>query len=141
MKKLINSICTRKVSFRALLEIQILYEVISTWMFSKYLKLNLFKTGLLIIFHLVPPEVFPSPLTETLIFQMFRPKTSVILELFHLLTPLTQCIRKVSFLYFQNRSKITRFTATTLIQVSHHYLSPFLHSLYLLHGLCCNSLS
>ena len=122
MKKLINRICTRKVSFRALLEILMLYEVISTSMFSKYHKLNLFKIGLWIIFHLVPPEVFPSPLTET-IFPMFRPKTSVILELFHLLTSLTHCIRKVCFLYFQNRSKITRFTATTLVQVTIQFSS------------------
>ena len=82
MKKLINRICTRKVSFRALLEILMLYEVISTSMFSKYHKLNLFKIGLWIIFHLVPPEVFPSPLTETLSFRCSGPKLQLSLNYF-----------------------------------------------------------
>ena len=59
-----------------------LYEVISTSMFSKYHKLNLFKIGLWIIFHLVPPEVFPSPLTETLSFRCSGPKLQLSLNYF-----------------------------------------------------------
>ena len=101
VKKLINRICTRKVSFRALLEILMLYEVISTPMFSKYLKLNLFKTGLLIIFHLVPPEVFPSPLTETLSFRCSGPKLQLSLNYFIFLLPSPTASGKFVFSTFK----------------------------------------
>lgn len=122
VKRLINRICTRKASFRVLLGIPMLCEVISTWMFNKYLKFNLFKTDLLIISHLVPPVAFLISINSNSILQTFRPKTSVIFDFFHLLIPLAQSIRRACFLYFKTRSRITRSTATTLVQVT--ILSP-----------------
>lgn len=142
---ILNRIWTKKVSLRVLLGIPI-YEVISTWMSNNYLKLNLFKTDLLITSYLAPPivffytsyfappVVFSISINSNSILQVFRPKISELSltsSIFSHLTPNPS--GKPSFLYFQNRSRITSSTAPILVQVtiiSHLFLQSLLHRHY-----------
>lgn len=125
---ILNRIWTKKVSLRVLLGIPI-YEVISTWMSNNYLKLNLFKTDLLITSYFAPPIVFSISINSNSILQVFRPKISELSLTSSIFSHLTlNPSGKPSFLYFQNRSRITSSTAPILVQVT--IISHLFCSLY-----------
>lgn len=136
MKKVINRIWTSKVSsLRVLLGIPMIYEVISTCLSYKYFKFNLFKTDLSVLSHLTHPVVFPISINSNSILQVFWPKTSEL--------TLTPSVFSHSTLNASRKPSLP----SKLIQnhqqhsgPSYHYLSAFLHSLYLLHKLNCNCL-